>query len=442
MSNRDESGRVRRNFLELLGGRAMSTVLTLGATALMARALAPENFGLVVMVHSFLLAMQGLTRLNSFDAVVHFGVPAQERDDDAALTSLLRLTVILDLGAAALGTLLACLLVNLAGSALGWDAATVRLATLYALLLLSGATGAASGVLRLYDRFDALSRHRQVGPMVRLAGVALAWWQGVDQVGPFLAAHGAGWLTQNLYLMAAGWRERRRRRRPGGGDPGWWPRNDGRFPGLGRFFHTVYWQGNLDLLPKHVSVLAAGFLLGPAMAGMFRLAMQFSRVLTVPGLLLRQVLFPDLTRLWLRGDPRFSRLLGRVLTAAGAAGATVVALSWFLGEPLLTLVAGPDYRAGAPALHWLMLAAALDMGAAPLRAAGYAMGAARSVLAVYGLSLVVYVAAFPLLSLWLGLAGAGMAGALASLLVMMGMARQVSLRAKHPPAKPLLAEDG
>ena len=154
---------------------------------------------------------------------------------------------------------------------------------------------------------------------------------------------------------------------------------------------------------------------------MYHLAFGFSKSLSAPGLLLRKVLLGDLTRLWHRRDPTFTGLLFRSLATAAGLGLFIAALVWAFAVPLLTLLAGPEYSAAAPALSWLILAAGLDLGTAPLRAAAYAMDKAHKVLKIHALALIAFVIAFPLLTPALGLAGAGMASAVTSLVTLIAM---------------------
>ena len=427
---RPASNRVHRNFLKLLRGRGLAAVLTLVATALAARALTPSDFGLVVLVHSYLLVMQGIAKLKTFEAVIQYGVPAEDEGNFGRLAQLLRLTMVLDVTASVVGAILGAAIIFLVGPHMEWTAETMNLAALYSLLLLGGFSGTASGILRLYDRFDLLSWERALGPLIRVIGVGLAWWVGADGIEPFLFAFGAGWLVQQLFLILAGWREFRRHL-PGQSLKGEvWRRHRERFPGIWKFLHIVYWQSNLDLVPKQVSVLAAGFFLGPAMAGMFRIALQFSRVLAVPALLLRQVLLPDLARLWHRKDREFVPVLKGALLTGGGIGLVVLVMAFFLAEPLLVLVAGPAYRGAAPAIAGLLLGAAFDIGISTLRAAGYAMGLAHAVLQLSVVVLVAYIILFPALTIPFDLAGAGMASAVASLLglVLMGFLVRRRLR--------------
>ena len=47
------------------------------------------------------------------------------------------------------------------------------------------------------------------------------------------------------------------------------------FSGLRQFLWITYWQSNVDLIPKHGSIMLAGVLLGPTDAGLLRLARQW-----------------------------------------------------------------------------------------------------------------------------------------------------------------------
>ena len=402
--------RVKTNFLRLLKGRGASALLTLAATALMARALSPDYFGLVVLIHTYLLAVRGLLNLKPFEAIIRYGVSAQEEDRTDRLAQLLRMILVLDGIFAVGGTLITLALVPLVGPMLGWNSDAQNLALFYSLLMLSASTGTANGVLRLYNRFDLLGLRQAIGPLVQLLGVALAWLLEA-QYPYFLLAYGSGWLVENLALLWFGWRESRRQL----GRQIWqgpvWQQHRERFPGFWRFIQVVYWQANMDLIPKQLSLLGVGALLGAADAGLFRLAQQLAKVLTVPALLLRTVLFPDLARLWHRSDPQFAGVIKRSLVIAVLFGGAVALLSLFLGKPAIQLLAGPEYLGAVVVIFWLMLSAGLDLGLAALRAAGYAMGFAGALLRLYLVSLLVYALLFLLLGQWLGLVGIGVATA-------------------------------
>ena len=405
--------------MKLLGGRGASSVLTLGATILTARALGDVNFGILISIHTFLMLMKGLTKLSSFNAIIRFGIPEHEAGNISRLGQLIRSTFVLNVSAALLGTVIALIAIPFIGPYLHWDSQATGMAMIYILLLATGITSSSSGVLRLFDRFDILVKADLIDRLLRLAGVVILWSLGSNKIGPYLAVYGLSGLAWNLYVLRNGWKEFRRHL------PGQsvlkgeiWHQHTKRFPGFWRLLNVVYWQSNLDLIPKQVAVLLAGFFLGPAMAGNYRLAYSFAKSLSAPGALLRKVLLGDLARLWHRRDPAFASLLYRSMAACAGLGLIIAALVWAYAVPLLTRLAGAEYGNAAPALSWLMLAAGLKLGIAPLRAAAYAMDRAHTVLKISILAMIVFVVAFPLLTQALGLAGAGMANAVTSLVTM------------------------
>jgi O-antigen/teichoic acid export membrane protein len=201
------------------------------------------------------------------------------------------------------------------------------------------------------------------------------------------------------------------------------------FPGIAAFTHVVYWQSNLDLVPKQVSNLLVGMVLGAQAAGLFRLAMGMAKVLSTPAMLLRQVLFPDLTRVWTRGEAGFYRILATTAAAAGACGLLLVAVMLSYGAQLLDLLAGAEYAAGAGVMSWLLVAGTLGLCSSVLRAAAYVMGRAANVLRINVAATLVYVAAMMLLTPRLGLVGPGVASCCAALLTLGGM---LWLVARHP----------
>jgi O-antigen/teichoic acid export membrane protein len=184
--------------------------------------------------------------------------------------------------------------------------------------------------------------------------------------------------------------------------------------GFWNFVGVVYWQTGIDLLPKHVSVLLAGNLLGPAAAGLFRLAREFSTVLTQPAVALREVLFPDLTRSFHAEDGGIHSIPFKTSLIAGLAGLAVVLFSVVFGEYLLGII-GEDYTPAASLLSLLLLAATFDLASAPLRAAAYAMGKAGSVLRIHIAGIISYIVLFFVMTPLTGLTGPGWAAILASL---------------------------
>lgn len=407
--------RIAINFGKVLRGRGIAGVFAVLSTGLMAHALPVEQFGLVILLHTYVKVIKGFLNFRTFEAIVKFGVPLLDEGDEPKLKGLLRSTIMIDFGSSVLAAVIGVAAVPLAALLLHWDAQLTQWAWFYALILVTTGVNTSNGILRLYDRFDALGVQYTIQPMVRMVLVTLAWALDGDMF-MFLLAWGFAYCTGNIYMFARGMVELKSQLTT--------PLMQGfrirevldRSSEFWRFIGVVYWQTSVDLVPKQLSTLLAGNLLGPAAAGLFRLAREISTVLNRPATLLRDVLFPDLTRVWHADEGNFSKLPFRTSLIAGSAGLLVVIFVWFAGEWLLGLI-GQDYVPAAPLLVLLLLAASFELAAAPLRAAAYAMGKASNLLRIHILGVVVYVLFFYAITRWLGLIGPGVASVLTSMLI-------------------------
>lgn len=408
--------RVIRNFGVVLRGRGIAAVFNMIALALMANALSPVEFGLVVLLHTYVLAIRGFLNFRTFEAIVKYGVPLHSSKDDDGLRKLLRVTTSVDVMSSILATLLGVGAASITGKFLHWDAQMVTIAAIYSLTLLTTATGTPNGVLRLYDRFDVLGFWYTISPAIRFSGVVIAWFLDAKMI-VFVVVWAAAFVFENVWIYLRGHREVHQHM----SESIWRGFRFGELkettPEFRHFMGVIYWQTNVDLLPKHLAVLLAGSLLGPAGAGMFRLANDFSTVLSKPGLMLREVLFPDLSRMLHNKEAGFHELGFRAVMIAGAAGLLMVALSIPLGAPILGII-GPEYTAAAPLMTLMLLAATFELAGSPLRAAAYALGGAGTVLSIYALSSIIYLGLFYVFTPPLGLVGPGVAASIAGALTL------------------------
>jgi len=408
--------RVLKNFGVVLRGRGIAAAFSVGATGLMANALSATDFGLVILLHTYIMVIRGALNFRTFEAVVRFGVPLNDSDDQAGLRSLLRSTLVIDLASTLLATIVAVSAVPLAGHFLHWGDDMMAWAAVYSLVMLSTANGTPNGILRIYDRFDALGVQFTVAPTLRFIMVAAAWALNAPKP-VFIFAWGVAFASGHVYMFVRGMIELRKHMDSGLWSGFRWREVRERSGEFWKFIGVVYWQTNIDLLPRHVSVLLAGNLLGPAAAGLFRLAREFSTVLTHPAELLREVLFPDLTRSFHAEDGAIRSVPFKTALIAGSAGLVFVAVAALIGKDLLGFI-GEEYIPASTLLSLLLLAASFDLASASLRAAAYAMGKAASILRIHIVGILTYLAMFFLLTPLIGLNGPGWAAILASLLAM------------------------
>ena len=418
--------RVAINFGKVLKGRGIAGIFSAVSVALMAHALPVEQFGLIVLLHTYVKVVKGFFNFNTFQAIVKYGVPLNDSGNEPQLKSLLRTTISIDVVSTILATLIGVAAVPVTAGFLHWDEQVTQWAWFYTLIIITTSVNTSNGILRLYDRFDALGVQYTIQPAVRLLLVILAW--AVDGgMFMFLLAWGIGYCAGNIYLFIRGLLELRTHLTTSFLD-GYhryeifkWDRDFWRFIGI------VYWQTNLDLIPKQLSTLLAGNLLGPAAAGLFRLAREIQTILNRPAEMLGNVLFPDLTRAWHTDKSSFLKLSLRTSAIAGGIGLLIVVFAWFAGEWILALI-GENYVPAAPLMVLLLLAASFDLASAPLRASAYAMGNAATLLRIHILGTAVYVFLFYLMTTYTGLVGPGLASILTSLLTFSLTARLMNRR--------------
>jgi len=421
-------GRVLKNFGVVLRGQGIAAIFTLVATVLMANALSATEFGLVILLHTYVLAVRGFLNFRTYEAIVRFGVPLHENGENKNLKRLFRTTTLIDMSSGIVATLVGIGAASAAGVFLHWDDRMISLATLYSLVMLTTVANTPNGILRLYDRFDALSVFYMVGPAIRITGVSVAWMMDASMY-VFISIWAIAYVLENSWLFIRGHLELKKHIKDSiWQGMGWrgenWRETLKTTHEFRHFMTVLYWQTNIDLLPKHLSVLLAGSLLGPAAAGMFRLARDFSSILTKPAMMLREVLFPDLTRILHTEAEGFYELGFRAVKLAGAGGLILVLLSIPSAKPLLGLI-GPEYTQAATVLSLLLLAATFELAGSPLRAAAYAMGKVAPVLRIHLLSILIYLGLFYILAPVMGLPGPGVAACAGTLLTLLLMLRLV-----------------
>jgi len=420
----EKPGRMKRllaNFSWLAGGRTTGALMALAATALAARALGAKEFGLVVMVHAAALMVRQLCNVKTSEAVIRYGVPLAEDGRIGELKGLLIRFARIDVIAGLVSALLGGLALYFLADQFGLPQELRIPAACYLLVMLVSVIGTARGTLRLLDKFGSLSVQLTVGPALKLAGVAtLLVSPFTTNTAVYVLIWAGSYFVEHIYTW---WRAYRAFRKHYGHVQTEQPELDR--SDVRSFLYTVYWQSTLDAAPKQAATLLAGALLGTAGAALFSFARELAEVLAKPVTLLRQVVFPDLARLWRNDIPRFIRVTWRTGAVTSAVGLMVVVLSLAVAEPVLVSLAGADFGAAANLLSLLLLAASIELGGASFRPASYVMGKARALLNVQILATLVYLTGFLGFVHLYGLDGIGFATGLAAVVGFLGAAAVV-----------------
>lgn len=351
--------RILANTGWLLGGKGVGAVLSLAYLAIVTRTLGVADFGRFALVLSAANVIKTLVSFDSWQIVVRYGQPHLASGNGDALNRVMRFCILIDLGSAGAGGLIAAFIILAFGPLMQLSAGMGWQAWIFCMVMMITIRSSPTGVLRLFDRFDTGAFAETMIPVGRMIGAALAWMLMPNVTG-FLIAWGAAEL---LCAISYWWLALR----VGGDRLGSWRAGralDARRenPGIVGFLTATNLQTTLSSVGQQVAVLVVGLFAGPAGAGLYRLANQLANSLTkISGLLSRSI-FVELSRTHSsHGHEALGTLFRRTNRLALVAGAVIIALILAVGHPLLGLIAGKAFLPAYPLLLLLGIAACIDL---------------------------------------------------------------------------------
>lgn len=352
----------------------MAGLLSLAYLAIAARALGPRDYGVLVLVHGYVMAVGGIVEFPGWHAIVRYGAHAIETGDRMRLGRLLRFAGLVEGVAGAVAVAAAALLAPVVGPHLGWPPQALAFAGPYSFAVLATVRSTPAGYLQLAGRFDLLGLHNIVAPTVRLLGAFAVVALGGGLQG-FLIAWLAAALAEFAILWLLGaWVASRSIGGTTllGGVRGVVAEN----PGLWRFMWAANADATFGELSARVAPLIIGWILGPAATGLFAVAQRASVVISQPGQILGQAAYAEFARLVAAGrrGARLRQALWRSIAYAFLAVAPVLLLVALFGHHLATLLGGRAFAAAGGLMFWLALARAILLMAPPTGAALTALG--------------------------------------------------------------------
>jgi O-antigen/teichoic acid export membrane protein len=418
LPDRQPHGIVRRiysNLGMLIGGKAAAGLLSLAYMVIAARALGPSEYGVLILVHTYVMTVGGIVEFPGWHAVVRYGAQAVALGDSARMARLLRFTGLVELVGGACAVLVAALLAPLIGPRLGWSPTAQAFAIPYSLAVLASIRSTPAGFLQLMRRFDLLGFHNAVAPTVRLIGaglVALFGWGLKGFLIVWLVAALAEWLS--LWLLGVIIAKRHLGDHPMiAGISGVRSEN----PGIWRFMVAANADITFGELAGRIAPLVVGWMLGPAAAGLYAVAQRATVVIAQPAQLLGQAAYAELAKLVADGGhgAPVRRALLRCVGIALASALPVLLIIALFSRQIATLLGGPAFAGAAGLMICLALARVLLLVAPPASAALVAMGRPGLSVTANLVSSLGLVPLLPILMLQLGLSGAGLHAVLQSL---------------------------
>jgi O-antigen/teichoic acid export membrane protein len=365
--------RIFKNAGLMLTGRVATGVFSLGTLSLAAHGLGVEQFGILILIQTYVLAITALTTFQSWQAVIRYGATCLENNNIPALQSLVKFTTLLDVAGVVLGSFVGYFAAPYVGPYVGWNEEVISYAQPFSFLVLFTIVATPTGLLRLYDRFDLLALHTVVTPALRFVGVGIAtlisapFWA-------FLLSYFVAGAIGGVVLLYLGWREIYR----DGGLKGVSFSCSGLtvpHGGIWKFSILSNLHASLQVVTAHMSTFLVGIVAGPAAAGLFRIGRDVATALTKPAELLNQSIYPEFARLGTKGGwDKFAYLILRSGALAGGAGALLLGLTFAFGEPFLVFFFGAPFADAYLALALLVASAVITIAGFSMDPALYAMG--------------------------------------------------------------------
>jgi O-antigen/teichoic acid export membrane protein len=359
------TGGILRNILGnlgwLIGGKGFGAVCSIIYLAILARSLGLRDFGHFSLIFGTGQALVAIAGFQIWQTVVRFGAAPLHAGDHQTFGRLSILCGVIDAVGALSGCIIAALIYYGFADALGINPDFVHLAFAFNCAMLWARTTAASGVLRVLDRFDIAAFVEAIVPLGRLLA-ALAIWAVGPSVGAFLAAWALIDLIAAAVYWVAAWRlapEAFRR-----GNLGHVRATIRAHPGLLRFVGITYLSSTLDAVFKQGPLLAVGYFLSTSAAGLYRLADQLAQGLGKLAALLGRAIYSEIARAHVAISAHDFRRLVAQITAIATLGGTIISLvAIFGGRQLLHLVGGEAFTDGHAILVPLAIGSSLELTA-------------------------------------------------------------------------------
>lgn len=408
--------RLVRNVTYLFSANVLVAVLGIISLGLVARALGPAAFGVLALTESYVRLVDLVARLEPWQAVIRYGAAHLESGRAQNFMRLVKVSTLFDACGVVLSAALAIAIAWLFGHLFGWAEDVQGMAMVFALANLTHLSATPIGVLRLLDRFKFLGSIGVATAVARLAMVAVAYASG-GGAWTFLAIYMACHAIEGLLPVVIAWRELARR---GYGD--WWRSSVSgvlaQNPGLCGFI----WSSNISLTVRnstqYLDTLLVGGMIDAAAAGLYQAAKRIGMAILKLSEPLGQAIYPDIARLWARGDVEgMRRLIFQATVAMVVAGLSALLVMYFGADVLVGLILGAGFRDAVDLVILQMMAAVVFLVSVALRPALMSMGYHRAIMIVSGSSTALFylwlMAAVPLIGV-LGATSAHLASNLLS----------------------------
>ena len=344
--------RLISNFTLLAGSGFIVAALNVGTLSFTARGLGAEGFGALAVIQAFVTLVSRLMAFETWQPVLRLGTAPLESGGKglaAVVLSGVTMDVLASVAAGAIGLAIT----NYGQVLLPLGAENRDSLYIYCITLFFALGGTPKGVFRLIDRFDLLVRYQILQASLLFVGAFVlymrdgALWEYVCMIAVTYIAYNISLLVHMFFVIAghvteSNWFEVFRDWRT-----------------IKRFFRMAFGTSMLSSLlgtRRSVEVFIVGHLCGEAGVGVYSAMARVTGFLPRFAEPIKQVVFPEITRLATRENASLLRDLIVKLSIAIAGFSAITAMVGIgMGDIIVTIFLGGDYAGNEGVFTFLLL---------------------------------------------------------------------------------------
>lgn len=345
----------------LFGGKAFTGVCISIQTVLLARVLGVTDYGLLVLVISFVDILNNFFDWRVWETAVKYIGTFWTAGENDKTRAMIKLSYLVNITTGLVAFVIAVSLAGLAVTYLIKTPGTEHLVWIYSASLLIGTSNTTSdAILRVFGRFNLIAYVASANTLLRLVLIAAVLYmgKGIEWVLLCYVAAAFFGICARMYLVTSVVVEK--------GLGSWWRSG---FVHIKEYWHEIAWflantslAGTLKMGNDHfLAPLLLGFFVGKEAAALYRVARSVTKVMTRIIDPVLEAIYPELVRISSSGAMRdFLTLVRHSTVGMSFVLIPVAVVITVFPEEILRLIFGGDYAPAAFTLRVLAIAVLIN----------------------------------------------------------------------------------
>lgn len=353
--------RLLKNGAALLTSNTAVTLLQFLQVITLTRYLLPEGYGILTLVTTFVLLVNQFIDVRVAEMTIKFGSAYVVSKDKTRLSALLKISYGIDFVTGVIAFAVVMAIASWSAQWLWQDGRLALLVRLYAwTLLISTLDNTNSAILRIFNRFQAISVYSTGMAMLEFTAVTLAAAFGTGVKGVLIALLIKDSLSGIINIFLAG----QTLGQEMGGWQGFWQAPiailQEKYREIAQFVLHTNFMAYFRMMNTKVDVLILGFFRPPSEVGVYKFARQLATTIGRVSDPFFAAILPDLSQLWSQKRfPEFRQLLRQITFTMGLVMALISGIVILGRNIFILLVAGQAFLVAGPQVIICILAFAV-----------------------------------------------------------------------------------